>query len=169
MKKTILRYGKYALLYAFLLFIIVLYFGQGLDFSTQEVLGYLTILTSLVFIFFAIKHFKEKENGGVISYKKAFVIGIFISIFAGIGFTTADTIYVTFINPDFAQQYFDYSLEKMKEDLPTAAYEVEKIKLQQQVEQYKNPIFNAVVMFLTVFLIGFMVTLISALVLQRKN
>lgn len=169
MKRTVVRYGTYAFLWAFLVFVIVLYLGQGLDFSIQEVLGYLTIFTSLIFIFFGIKHFREKVNNGVISYKKALLIGVLISIFAAVGFTIADTIYVTTINPDFAQQYFDYSLEKMKVELPPATYEMEKIKLQEKLEQYKNPAFNAIIMFSTVFLIGFIITLISALTLQRKN
>ncbi|MFS4466637.1 DUF4199 domain-containing protein [Maribacter sp. 2210JD10-5] len=169
MKKTIVHFGIYAFLCAFLLFMAALYFGQGLDFSIQEVLGYLTILTSLLFIFFAIKHLREKENHGLISFKKAFLIGISISVFAGIGFAIADTIYVTVINPDFAEQYLAYSLEKLKAELPAATYEVERKKLLEQIEQYKNPAFNATVMFMTVFLIGFIITLISALILQRKN
>lgn len=169
MKKTIVRYGIYAFLCAALLFPIVLYFGQGLDFGIQEVLGYITIFTALAFIFPAIKYYRDKKNNGIISFKTALLMGLAIAAFAGVGFTIADTIYVVFINPDFAQQYFEYSLEKMKNELPLAAYKLEKEALEEQIKHYSNPFFNALVMFLTVFFIGTVISVLSAFVLQRKN
>lgn len=168
MKTTVLRYGKYAFACAALLFTIILYVGQGLDFTVQEILGYFTIFTSLAFVFFGIKHFRDIRNGGVITLKKAIAIGVLISVFAAVGLTLADTIYVTLINPDFAEQYYEYSLDKMASELPPEEFETRKQELGQKVEQYKNPAFNAVVMFLTVFVIGFLVSLVSAIILRRN-
>lgn len=169
MKKIIFRYGTYAFLCAFLLFIVVLYVGLGLDFGLQEVLGYLTIITSLAFIFPAIKTYRENVNNGDVTFKTALLIGLSISALAALGFAIADTLYVLFINPDFAQQYFEYSLEKMKTELTLAEFEIKKAELEKQIAQYSNPAFNALVMFLTVFLIGTLISIISALILQRKN
>jgi hypothetical protein len=169
MKKIIIRYGTYAFLCAFLLFIVVLYVGLGLDFALQEVLGYLTIITSLVFIFPAVKSYRENVNNGVVSFKTGLLIGLAISALAGIGFAIADTLYLVFINPDFAQQYFEYSVEKMENELPLAEFEIKKAELEGQIAQYSNPAFNAIVMFLTVFLIGTLISIISAFILQRKK
>lgn len=169
MKTTVIRYGIYAFICAVLLFLVILYFGQGLDFGIQEILGYLTIFTSLVFVYFGIKHFRDRKNRGVVSLGKATAIGLLISVFASAGFTIADTIYVTLINPDFAQQYFEYSLEKMEVELTPEEFKIQKRDLEEQVQKYANPAFNAIVMFLTVFVIGCIITLISSLVLQRKT
>ncbi|MGB6150887.1 MAG: DUF4199 domain-containing protein [Pricia sp.] len=169
MKTTVFPYGIYAFTCAALLFIVILYVGQGLGFEVQEILGYLTIVVSLLFVYFGIKHFRDVENQGIISLGKAIVIGILITVFASAGFTIADTIYVTLINPDFAQQYFEYSLEKMETELSPEEFKIQKAVLTEQIEKYANPAFNAAVMFLTVIVIGCIVSLISALVLHRKT
>jgi len=169
MKTTVWRYGFFAFVCAALLFLVILYLGQGLDFDIQEILGYLTIFTSLVFVYFGIKHFRDRQNEGVISLGQGVIIGVLISAFAALGFTLADTIYVMLINPDFAQQYLDYSLGQMKSELSPEDFETQKVLLEEQFEQYSNPAFNAVVMFSTVFIIGFIISLISAVILQRKN
>lgn len=169
MKTSVFRYGLYAFVCAALLFLVTLYFGQDLDFGVQEILGYLTIFVSLVFVYFGIKHFRDLKNQGAVSLGKAIAIGLLITVFASAGFTIVDTIYVTLINPDFAQQYFEYSLEKMETELSPDEFKIQKAVLTEQIDKYADPAFNAVIMFLTVFVIGCIVSLISALVLHRKT
>ena len=48
--------GIYGFTLALVVFLCALYFGQGLDFSAQEVIGYITMIASLSFIFFGIKY-----------------------------------------------------------------------------------------------------------------
>jgi len=48
-------------------------------------------------------------------------------------------------------------------------FKIQKTALEEQIEKYADPSFNAVIMFLTVFVIGCIVSLISALVLQSKT
>jgi hypothetical protein len=99
MKKSILRYGLFSFLSALILFLCALVFGQGLSFETQTVLGYVTIVASLTFVFFGIKHFRDQENSGVISFKKALGIGMLITLFAALGFAIIDYLYTAYINP----------------------------------------------------------------------
>lgn len=152
MKSTITRYGIYGFILAFLIFISALYFGQDLDFATQEVIGYLTMIASLSFIFLGIKHYRDQVNGGRIGFRRAVLIGLMISAITGIGIALADFIYLSFINPDFFEEY-------------TAVMRSEGYK--GEIPDYGNG-FLAMIMFLTVMIIGLIISLISALILQRK-
>ena len=153
MKKTVITYGIYGLTLALALFLSGLYFGQGMDFSTQEVIGYVTMVACLSFVFFGIKHFRDKENNGEITFGKAVLIGVLISAITALGITIADFIYTTSINPDFFKEYTAV--------MRAQGYEGE-------IPDYGSG-FMAFIMFVTVLIIGLIISLISALILQRKN
>jgi len=155
MKATIIKYGLYSFLTAAVLFILGLIIGQGqeADYSIGEILGYLSIVISLLFVFFGIKHFRDKVNIGFVSFKKALIIGLLISVLAGIGVAIVDAIYTTFINPDFFDEYTQMMIDQGRgEDV---------------IEMGSG--LMAIVMCLTVFIIGIIISLISSLILQRKQ
>ncbi|MEZ4777918.1 MAG: DUF4199 domain-containing protein [Flavobacteriaceae bacterium] len=168
MKKTIFRYGIYGFLAGLLLFLIALVFLKNLNYSTQEVLGYTSMLVSLSFVFFGIKYYRDKENGGIVSFGKAFLIGILISAITGIGVGIMDYIYTTVINPNFAEEYLATSLEMMQQQLPAQEFETQKALLEQQMKDYGGSGFMAFMMFATVVLMGLIISVISAFILQRK-
>ena len=169
MKSTVLKYGLYALVAGFLLFGAPFLFGKDVGFEYGEVLGYSAMVLSLLFVYFGIKHYRDKENGGKVSFGKALIIGILISIFAGIGVAIFDYLYTTQINPDFAAEYLEQSLEKMKETLSPEEFKIKSAELTQQMTDYGGSGFMAMLMFVSVLIIGFIMSLISGLILQRKN
>jgi hypothetical protein len=168
MKKTVLKYGLYSLLTASVLFLLAFLIGKGMSYSVQEVIGYFTMVASLVFVFFGIKHFRDHENDGKLSFGKALLVGFLISLFAGVGFGIVDYIYTTAINPDFAQEYQTAMLADMKATLSPEEFETQKAVLLQQMEDYGGSGFMAFIMFVTVAMIGLVISIISALILQRK-
>ena len=171
MKNTVLKYGLYGFITALALFSIVLYFGQGLTFKTQAVIGYTTMVTSLCFVYFGIKQYKNHELNGEIDFKTAFVVGALISIFAAVGFGIADTIYITKINPDFPAQYlaYEYGLIDAQTNLTPEEIKLEKLALRKQNEAFKNPFIVFFIMTMMVFVIGVIISLLSALVLHKKD
>lgn len=152
MRKTILRFGVYGFILAFILFLAALSFGQSLNFNTQEFIGYLTMITSLSFIYFGVKHYRDKLNSGRMGFRRAVFIGLWISIITSLGIALADFIYLSFINPNFFEEY-------------TAVMRSEGYR--GEIPDYGNG-FMAVIMFLTVMVIGLIITLISALFLNRR-
>lgn len=153
MKQTVLKYGLYGLLTGFIIFTIHLIIGiDNFDYSTNEILGYVSIFLSLSFIFFGIKHYRDRVNNGIISLGKAIIIGILISVLVGIGIAIADFIYTKFINPSFFSDYEKALTEQGKAD--------EVFKMTSSIA--------ALFMFTLVTIIGFIISLISGLILQRK-
>lgn len=169
MKNTIKKFGIYGATIGGLIFIVGHYFSRDMDFGTMEIFGYASILASLSFVFFGIKHFRDHINDGLVSFKNALLIGLAISAIVGVVIGILDIIYVTLINPDFASEYMQYALEGMKNTLSPEEFEVEKTKLLEQMKLYESPSFAGFIMFVTVFAIGVVISLISSLILQRKN
>lgn len=153
MKSTVIKYGLYGLLTGFVIFTLHLVLGiKNLDYSTNEILGYVSIFLSLSFIFFGIKHYRDHVNNGVVSLGKAIGIGILISLLVGLGIAIADFIYTKFIDPSFFSNFEKQLIEQGKAD--------EIIKLTSTTA--------ALFMLVLVTIIGFIISLISGLILQRK-
>ncbi len=152
MKQTIFKYGGYGAIAGFLIFVIHLALGKNLDFGTLEILGYVSIFVSLSFIYFGIKHYRDKVNNGTVSLGKAISIGVLISVLVGIGIGIADYIYTQYINPDFFEDYTQMLIEEGRGD--------EVIEMTSTM--------GALFMLALVTVIGFIISLISGLILQRK-
>lgn len=168
MKTTVLKFGLYSLLTATALFTIALIFGKEFDYSAQEVFGYSAMAISLIFVFFGIRHYRDRENNGTISFGKALGIGMLISLFAAVGFGLVDYLFTTVINPGFIAEYEATMIAEMKETLSAEEFETQKAALQQQMADYGGSGFMAFMMFMAVVMMGFIISLISALILQRK-
>ena len=152
MNSIAVKYGLYGLVFSLALFLGMLYFGMGLEFNTQEFLGYLTIVVSLCFVYFGIRHYRDRVNNGKLTFGKGFLIGILITLFSAIGIAIADYIYTTAIYPEF----FDDYAKMMREQGFTG-----------DIPEYSSG-FMAFIMYVTVVLIGIVVSLFSALILKRR-
>lgn len=168
MKSTILRYGLYGAVAICVLFLISWFVLDDLPFASQEVLGYVSMLLSLSFVYFGIKHYRDKENDGKVSFRSALVIGILISLITALAFGVLDVIYTEVLNPDFMAQYYDTAVENIKNSVPADALDAKLAELESQREMFSNPLFSFALMAMTVFVIGFIISLLSALILQRK-
>lgn len=168
MKNTVLKYGAYGLLLGAIIFGSALTFGKGLSYATQEIIGYGSMVASLSFVFFGIKHYRDKVNEGKVSFGKALIIGLLISAFVGLGVGLMDYLYTTVINPDFADEYLVKTLESYETLYSGEELAAKKAELTEQMENYGGSGFMAALMFFTVVLIGLIVSIISALILQRK-
>jgi hypothetical protein len=153
MKTTVIRFGLYGFLTGFTIFILHLVLGiKNLDYSTNEILGYVSIFLSLSFIFFGIKHYRDHVNDGVLTFSTAIAIGVLISLLVGLGIAIADFMYTKFIDPSFFNNYEQQLIEQGKAD--------EIIEM--------NSTTAALFMLVLVTIIGFIISLISGLILQRK-
>ncbi|SEP93838.1 Protein of unknown function [Hyunsoonleella jejuensis] len=152
MKQTILKYGGYGAIVGFLIFVIHLALGKDLDFGTLEILGYVSIFVSLSFIYFGIRYYRDKINNGKISLGNALLIGVLISVLVGIGIGIADYIYTQYINPNFFKDYTQMLIEEGRGD--------------EVIEMTSTT--GALFMLVLVTIIGFIISLISGLILQRK-
>lgn len=168
MKNTILRFGIWSALSICILFLISSLLLKDLDFNTQEIYGYVSIIVSLSFVFFGIKHFRDRENNGLLSFGKGLLIGLLITLFASMTFGIYNVVYVEYIDPNFMTEYYNHSVEQVSKTLSGTELQVKLKQMEDEKDMFSNPFMNFSLMFLTVFMIGFIISLISSLILSKK-
>ena len=168
MRKIVLRYGGYGAITICVLFLAAWFLADGQSYAVQEFIGYAVMVVSLSFVFFGIKQFRDTENNGKISFKKALTLGVLISGIVAIVFGVLDVIYVELLNPDFMEDYYAKSIEQMRTSMPEAEFTTKLAEMEAQKSTFSNPLFTFFIMGMTVFVIGFIISLLSSLLLQRK-
>jgi hypothetical protein len=174
MKKNILVYGVIAgiLVSVFMLFSVnyISHCEGNVDYETSMLIGYASMLVALSLVYVGIRNYRDKYNGGVISFGKAFKTGILIVLIASTIYVVAWLIDSTFFLTDFADKYAAHMLAELK---ATGASQAEIDKQAKEmagfVEMSKNPLFNAAMTYLEILPVGLIVTLISSLILKRKT
>lgn len=171
MKKHVLTFGILAGLISSVWFMTMMFSDKWktMDDGTGILIGYATMLIAFSLIFVGIKNFRDKVNGGSITFGKAFLLGLYISLVASTVYVLIWQIEYRFFIPDFMEKYAERALEKMREAGKAAAeIEAERAKMKEFARMYKNPFFNALITYTEILPVGFIVSLIAAAVLKRK-
>jgi hypothetical protein len=166
MQKLILRYSIYAALTLIVFGLFNFTVLNKLSYEVQEIAGYLSIFISMIFVFIGIKHYRDQVNGGKLSFAQGLKIGTLIILIPAIAFGLLDLVYTELINPAWKEQYYNHYLEQYK-SLPAAEFEKMKAQLKAQQEMFSSPILQFLIMSMTVFVLGMIVTVISSLTLKK--
>ncbi len=143
---------------------------NSMNFDLGMWLGYSSMIIAFSFVFVGIKNYRDKHNQGIISFKKAFTIGLWITMIASSIYVIVWMIdYYCFI-PDFMDKYGAYMIEHSK---ASGADQVELDKQMAEMlkykEMYKNPVFVILFTYMEILPVGLIITLISALILKKKG
>lgn len=141
----------------------------NIDYDRSLVIGYASMLIAFSLVFVGIRNYRNKFNEGVISFGKAFKIGIMIVLIASTIYVAAWLIDSSFFIPDFAEKYSAHMLDRLKASGASQMEIDRKTKeMADFVRMYKNPFFNAMMTYVEILPVGLVVTLISSLILKRK-
>ena len=169
MKKTILTFGVISGALSSLMMIATVPFMDRLDSDRGYLLGYTTIILSLLLVFFGVRSYRDNFSNGSISFGKAFLVGLAITVISCLFYVfTWEIIYFKFM-PDFMDKYGAQVIHKMQAAGATAAAIQEQAdKLEKLKVMYKNPLINMAMTFLEPFPVGLLITLLTAAILRRK-
>ncbi len=135
-----------------------------------EVIGYTTMLLAFSSIFFGIKSLRDNEQGGTITFKRAFLVGLYITLIASAMYAIGWEIYYQTLGGNFMEEYGATQIENMKADGATVdELQAFKDEMQMYTEYYKNPLFRFGMTLMEILPVGLLVTLISAAVLCRNQ
>ena len=141
-------------------------FGPG-SFDSGEVIGYSSMIVAMSLIYFAVKNHRDKINNGRITFGESMKLGTAIATLGGIAWGIYNFVFVTWIMPDFNEQYIAH-IEGL--EIGTPAFEAKFNAAMNGSDSFMyTPIGGTIVMFLTVFLIGFLITVISSLILKSNT
>jgi hypothetical protein len=174
MAKNILVYGLIAgLVVAALMLTSLNYYSHcegNVDYSTSMVIGYASMLVAFSLVYVGIRNYRNKYNGGVISFGKAFKIGLFMVLIASTIYVAAWLIDYYFFIPDFFEKFSAQEIVKLKASAASQADIDKKTKeMNDMVQMLKNPLANAAMAYVEILPVGLVVTLISASLLRSKK
>ncbi len=168
--KTAFKYGGLAGLLIISL-MVVSYSVFGMQSSIWGmIVGFALMFFFLSLIYFGIKKFRNQEQGGVIRFSKAFLLGLTMSAFAALVYVFVWEIYTLFTDNNFISVYTEHliTLEKEKgvqgEEL--AAF-VDKVNVMK--DRYGNPFYRMSITFTEIFPVALFVTLVSSLMLHNPK
>jgi hypothetical protein len=174
MKKNIIIYGLIAgVIVSVLMLSSVNYLSHcegNVDYNTSMLIGYAGMLIAFSLVFIGIRNYRDKYNGGVIGFGKAFKIGMLIVLIASTIYVIAWLIDYFFFIPDFAEKLSANMLAELKAS-GASQMEIDKQtkEMANFVTMYKNPFYNAMMTYVEILPVGLIVTLISSLILKRKT
>lgn len=171
MKKIVWRYGAYAALGELLLFVLIWVF-IWLFKPSHELQGYISwanLLCPLLFVYFGIRYYRDRVNGGYISLMQSIKLGLLIVILPAVAFAVIETTYVLYINPHFYVDVSKYDIAAYRKTLPPEQLAIKLKEINQQLEAEKSPAYNFTVMFLLVGALGIIATVISSLLLMTRT
>ena len=173
MQKNIIIYGLISgVIVSTIMLFSMNYYSRNegaVDLNTSMLIGYASMLVAFSLVFVGIRNYREKYSGGVVSFGKAFKIGIFIVLIASTMYVVSWLICYFFFIPDFLDKYGAQEIERLKTAGATAAeLQIKTKEIADFETMYKNPFFNALMTYAEILPVGIIVTLISSLILKRK-
>ena len=172
MKKNVLVFGLIAgaIVSAFMAVTIGNCSDHPEDYANHMLLGYASMLVAFSFVFVGIKNYRDKYNGGLITFGKAFKVGIFISLIASTLYVITWMIMFNLFIPDFMDKYSANMLKQAQESGASAAEITAKTEeMATYKEMYKSPLMIVLLTYAEILPVGLLVTLISAFILKRKT
>jgi len=169
MKKIIITFGIIGgIIISFMLIGSTSLWGNVIDYEVSELVGYATMLIAMSTIFVGIKKHRDTNLGGIISFGKAFKVGILITLITSLIYVITWMIIMQF-SPDIMDGYFQVNVDKIQNSGETQEVIQKKLnEMNNYKELYKNPFVKFGITFLEIFPVGLLITLISALILKRK-
>jgi len=171
------RFWKTAFIYGGLAgFLIISLMVAGFTFmglqssAGSQTVGFLLMFFILSLLFFGMKRFRDQEQGGVIKFSRAVMLGLAMSFFAGVAYVIIWEIYLAVTDHQFIKVYTDHLIDLQKaKGVSGEALTNYMEKMAKMKSDYAQPFYRVPVTFSEIFPMGFLVTLISALILHKPK
>jgi hypothetical protein len=170
MKKVVLVFGLLSGAVAAAMMLLTLPFMHRIGFDHGLVIGYTTIVLSMLFVFFGIRSYRDNIAGGSVTFGRALGIGILIAVISSLCYVvTWEILYFNFM-PDFWDKYTAYAVEQARASGATQQTLDETARQMKEFKQvYDQPLVNAAYTFIEPFPVGLVIALVSAGILRRRR
>jgi hypothetical protein len=171
MKRVVLVFGLIsgAISSALMFLTMPLVDSGAVSHSSALIIGYTSILLSMLLVFFGIRSYRENV-GGTISFGRAITVGLMITLISCAFYVASWEIVYYKLMPDFGAKATAHTIDAMRQKGATeAAIAVKKKELEKMWAMLDNPLINAAMTFIEPFPVGLIVTLVSAAILRGTD
>src|SRR4030095_16429481 len=119
-------------------------FIDTIGFDHGEILGYTLIIASLLPVYFGIRSYRDNVAGGSVTFGRAFVIGVLISVISALCYViTWEFVYFNLL-PDFADKFSAAAIERVRKSGGSAQAIEDTTKQMQMLKRLMDqPLTNA--------------------------
>lgn len=166
MINIIFLYGTFAgLIVSGIMLAVIAAAGGSPEMSDNSLLlGYTTMIIALSMIFFGVKRYRDRDLGGVIKFLPAFLMGLAITVVAGILYVLGWEVYMAATDGTYMKAYMDHYIagEKAK-GLAGPALDKLVTEMNEMMTAYNtNMPYRMGITFMEIFPVGVIIALISA-------
>ena len=152
-----------------LMMLLTMPFMDRLGFDFAEILGYTTLVGSFLLVFFGIRRYREL-SGGTLTFGRGFLVGILITVVSSLCYVAAWEIISRRMAPDFMEKYQAHLMDKARaKGASQAELDAQAAEMERYKAMYANPFLKVAITFLEPFLVGLLLTVVSAVILRRKS
>jgi hypothetical protein len=140
------------------------------NFEGNMLLGYASMILAFSLVFVGVKNYRDKYNSGIISFGKAFRVGLYITLVASTMYVLVWLVdYYVFI-PDFMDKYSAHVISRALNSGARADEIAAKTKeINSMKEMYSTPLMVVLLTYMEIFPVGLIISVITALILKRKT
>lgn len=133
-------------------------------------IGYASMVLAFSLIFVGVKNYRDKYNGGSVSFGKAFRIGLWITLIASSIYVLVWLVDYYFFIPDFMDKYSAHMIQIAEKSGLSPEKMVEKrTEMAKMVELYRNPLVVILFTYMEILPVGLVISVITALILKKKK
>ena len=164
MNNIIIKNGLFgSIIVSALLVFVTMYMKANPEKEVSMMIGFAVMILAFFFVAMGIKQQRDANNG-LITFGKAFMIGLWITLIISTIYVLVWLIILYNFFPNFAEHYTDMAIEKASpEEVAKVTEEMNSFK-----EMYKNPIMVILFTYMEILPLGIVFSLISALILKKK-
>jgi len=143
---------------------------ESLSHLQSQWFGYLVMLAALTLLFVGVKRYRDVECGGVVSFGRAFLVGLGIAVVAGVVYVAGWEAYLATTDGTFMQDYAAAIIADMRASGASAAeIAATEAEMAQAIAMYDRPPMRFLITFSEIFPVGLLVALVSAAVLRNPR
>ena len=131
----------------------------------------LRIFIFILFIFVAIREFKEDNNQGLLHFWQGLYIGIIVYLLAAFITSMLMWIFAGLIEPDYVQSFINFSIENLENNKVAVIDSLGEKRYNAAIEGLPSTTARSLAFdyFLKSMPIGFILTLILSILLRKRN
>ena len=164
MNNIIIKNGLFgSIIVSALLVFVTMYMKANPEKEVSMMIGFAVMILAFFFVAMGIKQQRDANNG-LITFGKAFMIGLWITLIISTIYVLVWLIILYNFFPNFAEHYTDMAIQKASpEEVAKVTEEMNSFK-----EMYKNPIMVILFTYIEILPLGIVFSLVSALILKKK-
>ena len=169
MKKNVWKYGLLSGVVLAIIMAVTVPFEHHIKASYGMLVGYTSMVLSFLIVFVGVKHYRDTECGGSITFGRAFAAGALMMLIACICYVAMWEALNATVERNFAHDYAASMVKRAQNSgLQGAALEAKIAEAHKFEVMYSNPLYRMSMTLLEPLPVGLVMALVTAGILRRK-